>query len=203
MLSDSVRTTLTGGIFAVLGTLAGALVTGWSQVELAQQKFNSDLVLKALESDSADQRLESLKFLVETNLIKDQDIQSGVSAYATAKENNPSAIPQVSPAVSFSSPLVSNPRIYLLAGNKEKQQLFSTYKSELQTAGYGVIGAKLLNDSGRPDTEEVRYFNFEDEAQAEKIAEVVKFKLGINNLPTVYKEDNSAKPGYIEIWFGK
>lgn len=203
MLSDSVRTALVGGIFALLGALGGGLVTGWSQVELARQKFNSDLVLKALESNSADQRLESLKFLVETNLMKDRDIQKGVRDYAKAKEKNPSAIPQVSPSVSFAAPLVSNPRIYLLAGNKSKESLLSAYESQLETAGYRVLGTKLLNDNGRPNTEEVRYFNIEDKAQAEKIAEVVKFKLATQSLPAKYYEDDSAKPGYIEIWFGK
>lgn len=104
MLSDTVRTALVGGIFTLIGALGGGVVTGWSQVELAQQKFNSDLVLKALESSSPDQRLESFKLLVETNLIKDREIQNGVRAYAKAKESNPSAIPQVSPSVSFTPP---------------------------------------------------------------------------------------------------
>ncbi|MBL8488915.1 MAG: hypothetical protein JNK22_17765 [Rhodocyclaceae bacterium] len=203
MNSDTVRTAIIGGLFALLGALGGAAVTGWSQVELARQKFNSDLVLKALESSSAEQRLESLKLLTETSLIKDREIQEGVRAYAKTREANPSQIPQVAPTASFSAPVVANPRVYLLAGNKAKETLFPTYKSQLESAGYRVLGAKLLSDSGRPAGEEVRYFNAEDKTQAEKIAEVVRFKLSVGTLPARFYEDDSAKPGYIEIWFGK
>lgn len=203
MNSDTVRTAIIGGLFALLGAIGGAAVTGWSQVELARQKFNSELVLKALESGSPEQRLESLKLLTETHLLKDKDIQEGVKAYAVAKASNPAAIPQVLPSASFTPPVISNPRIYLLAGSKSKEPLFATYKSQLESAGYRVLGTKLLSDTGRPATEEVRYFNNEDRAQAEKIAEVVKFKLSVSNLPAKLYEDDSAKPGYIEIWFGK
>jgi hypothetical protein len=204
MNSDTVKTAIIGGLFALAGAIGGAALSGWSQIELARQKFNSDLVLKALESNSPEQRLESLKLLIETNLLKDRAIQEGVRAYAKNKEMNPSKIPQVaSPAASFSSPVISNPRIYLLAGNKTKELLFDMYKLQLESAGYHVLGSKLLNDSGRSSTEEVRFFNAEDRTQAEKIAEVIKFKMSIQTLPANFYEDDSAKPGYIEIWFGK
>jgi len=202
-MSDTVRTAVIGGFFALLGAIGGAAVTGWSQVELARQKFNSDLVLKALESSSPEQRLESLKLLTETHLLKDKEIQEGVKTYAEAHKANPATIPQVLPSVSFTAPVISNPRIYLLAGNKAKESLFDSYKSQLESAGYRVLGSKVLNDPGRPATEEVRYFNNQDKVQAEKIAEVIKFKLSIPTLPTNFYEDDSAKPGYIEIWFGK
>jgi len=203
MGSDAVRTAIIGGLFALFGALGGAAVTGWSQVELARQKFNSDLVLKALESGSPEQRLESLKLLTETRLLKDKDIQEGVKAYAAARASNPATIPQVLPTASFTAPVISNPRIYLLAGNKLKEPLFATYKAQLESTGYRVLGTKLLNDRGRPSTEEVRYFHGEDRVQAEKIAEVVQFKLNVPNLPAKRYQDDSAKPGYIEIWFGK
>jgi hypothetical protein len=94
-MSDTVRTTLIAGIFGLLGAVGGAAITGRSQVELAQQKFNSDLVMRALESSSADQRLESLILLVETNLLKDAEVQKGVRVYAEARKNNPASIPRV------------------------------------------------------------------------------------------------------------
>ena len=203
MTSDATKTAIFGGLFAVLGAIGGAAVTGWAQVELARQKFNSDLVLKALESASPEQRLESLKLLTETRLLKDKEIQEGVKAYATSRESNPAAIPQVLPTTSFAAPVISNPRVYLLAGNSSKSSLFAAYKTQLEAAGYRVLGAKLLSDKGRPDAEEVRYFNAEDKVQAERIAEVVKFKLSISSLPVRLYEDSSAKPGYIEIWFGR
>lgn len=200
---DTVKTALVGGIFALLGVLGGAAVTGWSQVELAKQKFNSDLVLRALESDSPEQRLQTLRLLVETNLLKDSEIKQGVRNYAIARENNPSAIPQVAPSQSFEPPVISNPRIYLLAGNRSKKSLIAPYRQELEAAGFRVLGAKIIQDEGRPAHEEVRYFYPEDRRQAVRIAEVVKFKLSIQELPVRMYSDSSVQPGYIEIWFGR
>jgi len=97
-MSEPFKKTMVNGVFALLGVIAGGAMTGWSQVNLAKQKFNSDLVLKALESNSPDERLESLKFLVETNLIQDSSMQEAVKEYAKTKEGNPSKIPQVSMA---------------------------------------------------------------------------------------------------------
>jgi hypothetical protein len=202
-MTDTIKTTLIAGLFAVLGGIGGTMVTGIYQIQLARQKFSADLVLKALESNSPEQRLQSLKLLVETNLLKDEDIKNGVMKYAKDRENNPSIIPQITSAVRFESPIVSNSRIYLLAGNKSKQSLFPSYKSQLDSAGYKVLGAKVIVDAGRPNQEEVRFFYQEDKAQAEKIAEVLKFKLSISQLQAKLYSDRNAKPGYIEIWFGK
>jgi len=202
-MTDTLKTAFAGGVFALLGAIGGAAITGWSQVELARQEFNSDLVLKALESSSPEQRLETLRLLVETNLLKDPDIKQGVRDYAAAREHDPSVIPQVVPSQSFEPPIITNPRIYLLSGNKSREFLFAPYRQELQAAGYQVLGAKTIQDEGRPETEEVRYFYAEDQAQAERIAEVVKFKLSISVLPVKYYADRTVRPGYIEIWFGK
>lgn len=203
LMSDTIRTALIGGIFALLGAIAGAAITGWSQVELARQKFNSDLVMKALESKSDKERLESLKLIVETKLLKDDEVQQAVMEYTNKKEKDPSTIPRVVASEKFEEPVISNPRIYLLTGNKAKESLFGRYRVELETAGFRVLGAKTIQDEGRPEKEEVRYFYAEDQDQAERIAEVVKFKLSIDNLPVKYYSDPKVRPGYIEIWFGK
>jgi hypothetical protein len=202
-MSDTVRTTLIAGIFGLLGAVGGAAITGRSQVELAQQKFNSDLVMRALESSSADQRLESLILLVETNLLKDAEVQKGVRVYAEARKNNPASIPRVISGAKLKAPIISNPRIFLLAGVKQKEALFPLYKTQLEAAGYKVLGQKSLDDPGRPSTEEVRYFFPKDKSQAEKIAEFVKFNLNIPTLDAKLYSDPSVNPGYIEIWFGK
>jgi hypothetical protein len=202
-MTDTIKTTLIAGLFAVLGGIGGSAVSGISQIKLAKQKFNADLVLKALESNSPEQRLQSLKLLVETNLLKDDEIKRGVMNYAKERESNPSLIPQITSTAMFEAPIVSNARIYLLTGNKSKESLFAVYKSQLDSAGYKVLGAKYIIDEGRPNEEEVRFFHYEDQAQAEKIAEVLKFKLSIPNLQANYHQDKTANPGYIEIWFGK
>ena len=99
--------------------------------------------------------------------------------------------------------MISNPRIYLLTGNREKESLFVPYRQELEAAGFRVLGTKNIQDEGRPAQEEVRYFYPQDQQQAQRIAEVVKFKLSITDLPVKLYSDPGVNPGYIEIWFGK
>jgi hypothetical protein len=73
-------------IVAVVGFLGSFLATyikGWSDIELMRQKYDSDLVLKAVAADSAQSR-ENLKFLLEAGLIKDAD---GRVAKAVADKN--------------------------------------------------------------------------------------------------------------------
>ena len=40
-------------------------------------------------------------------------------------------------------------------------------------------------------------------AQADKIAEVIRFDLSSSKVEAKQYSDPSARPGYIEIWFGK
>jgi hypothetical protein len=58
-MAEGIKGTIIAGVFAVAGAGAGAAFTRLSQVELAKQKFNSDLVIDALESGDATQRLQS------------------------------------------------------------------------------------------------------------------------------------------------
>ena len=204
-MTDGIRGPLVAGLFAVAGALGGAGITGWSQVQLAKQKFNSDLVLKALESAEPAQRLESLRLLVETNLLQDPDIQKGVRDYAKARESKPETIPQVIPGQTpaLAAPVVADARVFLLAGTEQKRLLFASYKSELEGAGYRVLDSRVLNDQGRPKEPEIRYFHVEDTRQAEAIAEFVRFKLDDKTVIAKMYRDASARPGYIEVWFGK
>lgn len=94
-MSDTLKTALVGGVFALLGGVGGAAITGLLQVKLAEQEFYSDLVLKALDHTKPEARLESLKLLVETNLIKDDEVKAGVKNYASSKQEDPSTIPRI------------------------------------------------------------------------------------------------------------
>ncbi len=202
-MTDGLKTTLIAGFFTVIGAIGGTFVSGQSQIELAERKFNSDLVMKALESNSPQERLESLNLIIETNLLKDDEVKEGVARYARKFKDDPSSIPQIKSTSQFEAPTIPNSRIYLLCGSRMKEALLPTYKQELQSVGFQVLGAKYINDIGRPTSEEVRYFNESDATQAAKIAEALKFKLSIPDLKAKLYADKSAKPGYIEIWFGK
>ena len=204
-MADTLRGAAIAGFFAVAGALGGAAVTGWSQVKLAEQKFNSDLVLKALESSEPSERLESLRLLVETNLIKDPTVQAGVKAYAEKKEKTPESIPQVavSTAQTLAAPVVANARIFLMAGSKSKEHFITEYRKDLEAAGFRIYNSKLLEDVGRPATPEIRYFYAQDAAQAQALAEFVRFKLSDETTVAKLYQDGGANPGYIEVWFGK
>lgn len=192
------------GVLALVGTLLGGMLQGYWNSELSRQKYQSDLVLKALESNSAEERLQTLKLLVHTNLIKESSVRDSIVNYIIQKQKDPSSIPQIKPAtpVSLDAPIIDNARVYLLAGNKKLTNKFNDIEQQLTNAGFKVMGARNIFDVGRPDSTEVRYFNADDQLQANKVSEFLHFKYGQSYVAKYYK-DNKAKSGYIEIWLGR
>lgn len=209
---SSLLTTLvvpaTLAILALLGTIAGSLINGYRDTELARQKYQSDLVLKALESGAPKERLQSLQMLTGTNLLKDSEVRDAVNNYIKEQEDKeknkqPLTIPQIksSAVQTLEPPIIENARMYLLTGKKNDDAALADLKKELTAANYPILGAKSLVDPGRPPEPEVRYFNDVDKPQAEKIAEFMRLKFPA--IPAQKYEDSSAKPGYIEIWLGR
>ncbi|MFP9099161.1 hypothetical protein ACLI09_08915 [Flavobacterium sp. RHBU_24] len=209
-MTEKVRTaliagglTVTAALFTIIGGIVSGYLTSQSQLELAEQKFNSDLVLKVLESSSSDDRIDALKLLTETNLIKDESVKDGVKRYTMSIDNDTTKIvPQVK-ATDFTTPIVSNSRIYILAGNQDKKKSFNRCENELLNAGFKVLGSKVISDNGRPDGLEIRYFYAEDKVQAQQLGEVVKYNSSVNQVPVKQYSDANVSPGYIEIWFGR
>src|SRR5690349_12190168 len=101
-----VRTVLVTGLLALLGTVAGGLVKGYMDTSLADKKFQTDLVMKALEPDDPEARIKSLEFLVETNLVSDPQITNGVRSYLAKKSN---VVPQFKPTFAPAAPGVVIP----------------------------------------------------------------------------------------------
>jgi hypothetical protein len=65
-------------LLAVPGTVAGGVVKGYWDTNLAERDFQSRLILRALEPDSVEQRVTSLQFLVDANLISDPAVRNGL-----------------------------------------------------------------------------------------------------------------------------
>jgi hypothetical protein len=203
-MADGAKATIFAGVIAIAGAVAGAAVTGYSQVQLAKQKFNSDLVLKALESGDANQRLETLQLLVDTKLLKDAEVQKAVDGYIKSKQKDPGSIPQVASANTLAPPIVPNARIYLLAATEKLKASFAAYKADFEAAGFRVISAKLLpKDDGRPDHPEVRYFYAQDSDQAEALARFMRSKLPDKTIEARLYGDATVGPGYMEVWLGR
>jgi hypothetical protein len=198
-MADTVRTIIVSGLFALAGAFVGGAMTGYSNVKLAKQKLNSDLVLRALESNSPDERLQALQFMSRTNLISDESIREGVLTYT---RDSGDSIPQIVPTT-VPPPVIEHARIFVLAGTDAKVASIESYASELSKAGFQVVGHKRLWDQGRPDYAEVRYFNGEDRIQAEKLADFLKLRLSDSRVQAMQLSDTSAKPGYIELWLGR
>ena len=49
---STMKTILITGLVALLGTAAGGVIKGYWDVELAQHKLDSNLIMRAMESDS-------------------------------------------------------------------------------------------------------------------------------------------------------
>jgi len=200
--SSGVLTAIIAGAAALAGTIAGSWIKRDTDVELARQKFYSDLVMKSVEQKTGQERIEMLKMLTQTRLISDTEVRKAIESYAgNAKPEN---VPQVVPSGNTPlRPIVPDARVFLLAGSPQKAETFDYLKIELANANYSILGAKVLVDPERPDSREIRYYNSQDQTQAEQLAEYMTFKDPKNPLPVKWYQDPTAKPGYIEIWVGR
>lgn len=91
------------GLLAILGTVAGGLIKGYWDTTLAEKNFQTGLVMKALEANEQDARINSLRFMIETNLIADPAIRDGLQQYLDRK---PDTVPQI-----HATPLAFNPGV--------------------------------------------------------------------------------------------
>lgn len=85
---------IVAGVLAVLGTVAGGVVKGYWDTNLAQMDFQSKLILRALEPEEAQQRVSSLRFLVKAKLISDPAVRDGLMAILEEGEDS---VPQFLP----------------------------------------------------------------------------------------------------------
>ncbi|WP_281557307.1 hypothetical protein [Thalassomonas sp. RHCl1] len=98
---STISTLLITGLIALMGTIGGGLIKGYWDKQLADQKLNSDLLMKALESEVASERLETLAFMINTKLIKDKEIGVAVLSYLEEKRDSPEDIPQMRPSITM------------------------------------------------------------------------------------------------------
>jgi len=81
-------------VVGLLGTGVGAIIQGFNDTNLERQKFESQLVSKALESEHAQGRADYLKFLVELDLVNGLNRQK-IDEYV----EKPESIPRAGPAL--------------------------------------------------------------------------------------------------------
>jgi hypothetical protein len=73
------------GLLAILGTVAGGVIKGYWDSKLADKKFQTDLVMKALEPVDEDSRVNALLFMVDTRLIDNVELGDALKNYLADK----------------------------------------------------------------------------------------------------------------------
>jgi hypothetical protein len=213
--SPAIFTAIIAGVAALAGSIGGpylkgdadqrvAQTTAAGSLNLAQQKFYSDLVMKAIEPNEPEKRLRNLVLLAGTGLIVDKDVRDAIRDFATKNEKTPELIGQSARTnLATPPPVVQNARLFLLAGSVQKATRFEGLQREFGDAAYRVLGAKTLTDPGRPDRAEIRYFNAQDEAGAIQLRDFMRERLGDPAIMAKQYQDGSAGPGYMEVWLGR
>ncbi|MDQ8183775.1 hypothetical protein [Pelagicoccus sp. SDUM812005] len=90
--SSPVAITIATAFIGIIGTGIGALSQGYHETLLERQKFESNLIFKALEPEDPKERANYLKFLVETGLINSLDVDK-INKLAEQPERIPGTRP--------------------------------------------------------------------------------------------------------------
>jgi hypothetical protein len=80
-------TALIAGLFALLGTMIGSYLQGRSNTDLERQKFESALIVKAIETGDPKKAAHNLSFLVRAGFLHDTNGQ--IAAVIANPENAP------------------------------------------------------------------------------------------------------------------
>ena len=81
------------GLLALMGTIVGGIVQSYLERQQQNNEFRTNLILKALEPEDPANRLASLQFLLDANLINDPNYK-GIGLDSLI--NNVDLIPQFS-----------------------------------------------------------------------------------------------------------
>lgn len=76
---SEIKPLLITGLLAIIGTVVGGVVTGLVDANLAAQKFQSDLIIKALEPPDEANRISNLDFLLQAGLVSNKELREGLS----------------------------------------------------------------------------------------------------------------------------
>ena len=153
-------------LFTLLGALVGVLGNGYFGLILERQKSDTELVKLAIQNPDEKIRIESLRFMVGTNLILDSEIRKGVSNYLpSTPDTNQKVVPQIVPVTQLKFPSVTR----ILAAGDPQLQFLNRNFSKLAQGGIVTDPPRKLEDDTRPKTNEVRFFHAEDQQAAARI----------------------------------
>lgn len=82
------------GVAGLLGTGVGALIQGFNETKLEQQKFESNLIFKALEPKDPEARVKYLIFLLDAGLVKSLNVEK-IRSLAKDPTRIPRSVPDL------------------------------------------------------------------------------------------------------------
>lgn len=98
----SIKTVVISGSLIIIGTILGGVIKGYMDIQLSERKLYSELILKSMESESPNERYESLKFMLEVKLIENSEIKNGLEKYIAKNKDSKSNIPRYKNSLSLS-----------------------------------------------------------------------------------------------------
>lgn len=185
-MTDKISGLLVTGLLAVLATVAGGVVKGYWDTNLAQMDFQSKLILRALEPEDVEQRVSSLEFLVKANLISSPEIRQGLTGIL---EEGAKSIPQFLPIGTPTS--ISSAGVSTISSARDKViEKFPTLKGKnIALIGFRVRHGDIIDAVTPIYSEVTKSLQLQGEFEGERIG-------GTGGGETVLK-----KPGYIVTGF--
>ncbi len=144
------------GMLTVLGAAIGSTIKGVGDIRLERAKLDSQLILNALAPQNVEERRASLQFLVQSNLIKDEDTRRGLSQYFEGE--SPQAPPQLRPFIESGTSRVLTPQSQQVSNNTDvdlfvcgkdkankrmEQQILELHSSLRDTNHFGASKLKV------------------------------------------------------------
>lgn len=87
---NQVTLAIVAGFLAIMASIAGEVMRGRTEHSLADQQFQTQLIFRALEPKTAEERIERLDFMMSLELVRNPAIRAGLRPYL-ARER---AVPQ-------------------------------------------------------------------------------------------------------------
>lgn len=84
-----VTTSILAGILGLFGTTAGILLQGRANAQLERNKFEFSLVAKAFEAPDQSAASKYLKFIVESKILTDNNLQEKIALYVKTPQTIP------------------------------------------------------------------------------------------------------------------
>lgn len=200
---------LVTGLLAILGTVAGGVIKGYWDTSLAEKKFQTDLVMKSLESEELEARIISLRFMIETNLISDQTLRTGIEEYL---EKKPNVVPQFKAAIApYSSGIIvpstdetvkyTDYDVFVCDtswNNDETQRIATSVIDALLAAGrIGQVRLRkwsLYNEVPIADLQgKVTIIVDKDHGEAKEVPRLKQILEDVKNIPEIQIMDNPGK----------